>query len=241
MSRLPAKIRTRHRRDCIPSALPCGRCTFPGDVAEARGPSQAPGLRRAALPAARPCFPATCHHRRASGHSTRYRRVPPSRVSETLLPFVLTDDQLTAVDEILGDMSSSSRPMNRMLLGDVGTGKTAVAAHALAAVADTGTQAAMMAPTEVLAVQYAERVGPSSRRGGDPVGAAHRFACRQARRSARGPSNRVKPGSSSGRMRSSRKACVRAAQSRHRRRTASLRGGPETCASPERRPPQICS
>lgn len=75
------------------------------------------------------------------------------------LPFALTDDQVAAVGEILGDMKSS-RPMNRMLLGDVGTGKTAVAAHALAAVADTGTQAAMMAPTEVLAVQYAERVGP---------------------------------------------------------------------------------
>jgi ATP-dependent DNA helicase RecG len=49
--------------------------------------------------------------------------------------------------------------MNRMLLGDVGTGKTAVAAVALAAVADSGTQAAMMAPTEVLARQYARAVG----------------------------------------------------------------------------------
>jgi ATP-dependent DNA helicase RecG len=75
------------------------------------------------------------------------------------LPFDLTGDQVAAVDDILADMHSS-RPMNRMLLGDVGTGKTAVAAHALAAVADTGSQAAMMAPTEVLAVQYAERVGP---------------------------------------------------------------------------------
>jgi ATP-dependent DNA helicase RecG len=75
------------------------------------------------------------------------------------LPFEMTDDQSRAIDEILSDMGSS-RPMNRMLLGDVGTGKTAVASHALAAVADTGTQAAMMAPTEVLAVQYAERVGP---------------------------------------------------------------------------------
>ena len=76
-----------------------------------------------------------------------------------MIPFTLTKDQERAVDEILGDMRSS-HPMNRMLLGDVGTGKTAVAAHVLAAVADTGTQAAMMAPTEVLAVQYAERVGP---------------------------------------------------------------------------------
>jgi ATP-dependent DNA helicase RecG len=75
------------------------------------------------------------------------------------LPFALTDDQQTAVTEILEDMATA-RPMNRMLLGDVGTGKTAVAAHALAAVADSASQAAMMAPTEVLAHQYAERLGP---------------------------------------------------------------------------------
>jgi ATP-dependent DNA helicase RecG len=50
--------------------------------------------------------------------------------------------------------------MNRMLLGDVGTGKTVVAAHALAACADSTTQAAMMAPTEVLATQYSRAVAP---------------------------------------------------------------------------------
>jgi len=75
------------------------------------------------------------------------------------LPFVLTEDQTRAIGEILTDMSSE-HPMNRMLLGDVGTGKTAVAAHALAACADSGTQAAMMAPTEVLAQQYSGAVGP---------------------------------------------------------------------------------
>lgn len=74
------------------------------------------------------------------------------------LPFDLTGDQHSAVAEILADMASV-RPMNRMLLGDVGTGKTVVAATALAAVADSGTQAAMMAPTEVLAGQYAHAVG----------------------------------------------------------------------------------
>lgn len=75
------------------------------------------------------------------------------------LPFQLTDDQSKAVDQILGDMAAK-QPMNRMLLGDVGTGKTAVAAHALAATADSAAQAAMMAPTEVLAIQYAEKLGP---------------------------------------------------------------------------------
>jgi ATP-dependent DNA helicase RecG len=74
-------------------------------------------------------------------------------------PYVLTGDQEQAVREILDDMRAP-HPMSRMLLGDVGTGKTAVAAHALAAVADTGSQAAMMAPTEVLAAQYCRALGP---------------------------------------------------------------------------------
>jgi ATP-dependent DNA helicase RecG len=50
--------------------------------------------------------------------------------------------------------------MNRLLLGDVGTGKTAVCALAVAAVADSGTQAAVMAPSSVLARQYADKLGP---------------------------------------------------------------------------------
>jgi len=70
-----------------------------------------------------------------------------------------TADQERAIAEVLDDMAAP-RPMNRLLLGDVGTGKTLVAAHALAAAADSGSQAAMMAPTEVLAIQYAEKVGP---------------------------------------------------------------------------------
>ena len=75
------------------------------------------------------------------------------------LPFSLTDEQRCAADQILADMAAP-RIMNRLLLGDVGTGKTAVAAVALAAVADSGTQAAVMAPTSVLARQYAEKLGP---------------------------------------------------------------------------------
>ena len=75
------------------------------------------------------------------------------------LPLTLTDDQESAVEEILSDLAESE-PMNRLLLGDVGTGKTLVATFALVAVADSKTQAAMMAPTEVLAQQYAYKVGP---------------------------------------------------------------------------------
>lgn len=78
---------------------------------------------------------------------------------ESALPFTPTDDQRKAIRDIVSDMHDI-RPMNRMLLGDVGTGKTAVAAAALAIVADSGSQAAMMAPTEVLATQYVNKVGP---------------------------------------------------------------------------------
>lgn len=74
------------------------------------------------------------------------------------LPFTLTQEQQVARDEILGRMAANA-PANHMLLGDVGTGKTAVAAFALAAAADSGTQALMMAPTEVLAIQYAASIG----------------------------------------------------------------------------------
>lgn len=78
---------------------------------------------------------------------------------ESVLPFVLTDEQRRAVDEILADMQAP-HPMNRMLLGDVGTGKTLVAFVGLALAAVQGKQAAMMAPTEVLAQQYADKLGP---------------------------------------------------------------------------------
>ena len=81
------------------------------------------------------------------------------------LPFALSREQEVAAAEILADMAAP-QVMNRLLLGDVGTGKTVVAALAIAACADTGTQAAMMAPTSVLARQYAEKIGPLLSRAG---------------------------------------------------------------------------
>lgn len=84
---------------------------------------------------------------------------PKVRALIEALPFALTDEQNHAAQEILSDMASP-HIMNRLLLGDVGTGKTAVAAVALAAAADSSTQAAVMAPTSVLAQQYAQKIGP---------------------------------------------------------------------------------
>ncbi|MGZ8481548.1 MAG: ATP-dependent DNA helicase RecG [Candidatus Limnocylindria bacterium] len=68
------------------------------------------------------------------------------------LPFTLTDDQASAVAAIVADLASE-RPMRRLLQGDVGSGKTAVAAVALACAVRAGWQAALMAPTEILARQ----------------------------------------------------------------------------------------
>ena len=70
------------------------------------------------------------------------------------LPFELTDGQASARDDLLTDMGTP-RPAARLLQGDVGCGKTAVALHAIAAAVDGGYQAALMAPTEILAEQHA--------------------------------------------------------------------------------------
>ncbi len=70
------------------------------------------------------------------------------------LPFVLTGAQQSAIDEINEDLRRP-RPMHRLLQGDVGSGKTLVAVHALLVAAQGGHQGALMAPTEVLAEQHA--------------------------------------------------------------------------------------
>ena len=69
------------------------------------------------------------------------------------LPFELTGAQLTAFEEISADLSAST-PMNRLLQGDVGSGKTVVAAMAALVAAAAGCQTAVMAPTELLAEQH---------------------------------------------------------------------------------------
>ena len=70
------------------------------------------------------------------------------------LPFKLTEGQRVAVAEVLNDLRRE-RPMSRLLQGDVGSGKTVVAAGALHAIVGDGWQGAIMAPTEVLAEQHA--------------------------------------------------------------------------------------
>lgn len=73
------------------------------------------------------------------------------------LPFELTGDQRRAIAEIGGDLESG-RPMQRLLVGEVGSGKTVVALAAMIRVVEAGRQAAIMAPTEVLAEQHAATI-----------------------------------------------------------------------------------
>jgi ATP-dependent DNA helicase RecG len=77
---------------------------------------------------------------------------------ETSLPFTLTGDQRRAIAEITADMTAPER-MHRLLMGDVGTGKTVVALSAMLLAVDNGYQAALMAPTELLAEQHAASLG----------------------------------------------------------------------------------
>ena len=72
---------------------------------------------------------------------------------QALLPFTPTDAQRRVMEEAAKDMASG-RPMNRLVQGDVGSGKTVVAAYAAFLAVKAGHQAAMMAPTEVLAEQH---------------------------------------------------------------------------------------
>ena len=75
------------------------------------------------------------------------------------LPFQLTHAQDVVIRDIFHDMLSS-RPMNRLVQGDVGSGKTVVALHAIVMACGSGYQAALMAPTEILAEQHYRNLSP---------------------------------------------------------------------------------
>ncbi len=85
------------------------------------------------------------------------------------LPFALTNSQHTSLAEIEKDMASSAR-MLRLLQGDVGAGKTVVALLSAAIAIEAGLQAAIMAPTEVLARQHAESLAPLCEQAGIRLG-----------------------------------------------------------------------
>ena len=95
-------------------------------------------------------------HAARAAHATVARSALPDGAADALLnvlPYELTEGQQRVGKEISRDLASPS-PMNRLLQGDVGSGKTVVALRAMLQVADSGGQSAMLAPTEVLAEQH---------------------------------------------------------------------------------------
>jgi ATP-dependent DNA helicase RecG len=90
--------------------------------------------------------------RHRSGVAFTIKRELTTRLRQHL-PWELTDDQQRALREITGDMTASDR-MHRLLMGDVGTGKTVVALFAMLLALENDFQAALMAPTELLAEQH---------------------------------------------------------------------------------------
>ena len=104
-------------------------------------------------------------HRRANSVARAPRAGIAFQVKRTLtthlkeaLPYTLTGAQTRAIREIFGDMSSNRR-MHRLLQGDVGSGKTVVAVFASLLAMENGYQAALMAPTELLAEQHGRTLG----------------------------------------------------------------------------------
>jgi ATP-dependent DNA helicase RecG len=94
--------------------------------------------------------------RRRAASSAPVLDGPPQlsrRWREELLPFALTGDQRAAMD-VLDEELAQPRPMQRLLMGEVGSGKTVVALHAILRAVEHDMQAAFMAPTEVLAEQH---------------------------------------------------------------------------------------
>jgi ATP-dependent DNA helicase RecG len=104
------------------------------------------------------------HNRTVAGHSTRGDGRLRSRVLANL-PFSLTASQQTAVAEIEADLARPER-MIRLLQGDVGSGKTLVALLAMLICVEAGAQAALMAPTEILARQHHATIAPLAEAAG---------------------------------------------------------------------------
>ena len=93
-------------------------------------------------------------YRRQQQHAMPF--IPTSKLIdqlEKILPFTLTNAQQRSIDEIRADLVSTT-PMNRLVQGDVGAGKTIVAVYAILAAIESGYQTALMAPTEVLSEQH---------------------------------------------------------------------------------------
>ncbi len=170
---LPEEIRARHGLPSLPAALlDKHRPTSAEDVDRADerlkwDEALTLQLTLAARRRAAALEPGTARPRRAGGLLDAV---------DAALPFALTEGQRDVGEELAAELDRDT-PMHRLLQGEVGSGKTVVALRAMAQVVDAGGQAALLAPTEVLAAQHARGIaallGPLGRAGeidGDPAG-----------------------------------------------------------------------
>ncbi|MGR7023444.1 ATP-dependent DNA helicase RecG [Geodermatophilus sp. URMC 62] len=170
---LPEDLRTRHGLPSLPAALlDVHRPTSSDDVEHARerlkwDEALTLQLVLAARRRAAALEPGTARPRRPGGLLDAV---------DAALPFSLTEGQRAVGEELAAELDRD-QPMHRLLQGEVGSGKTVVALRAMAQVVDAGGQAALLAPTEVLAAQHARSIaamlGPLARAGeldGDPAG-----------------------------------------------------------------------
>ncbi len=106
------------------------------------------------------------YHNRVEPGGVRFDHIGPiTKKILAALPFELTEGQKAVLHEIRSDLESPV-PMQRLLQGEVGSGKTTVALMAIAMAADSGFQSVMMAPTELLAEQHAQTILPLANAAG---------------------------------------------------------------------------
>jgi ATP-dependent DNA helicase RecG len=169
---VPGKTRARLALPTLAEALT--RVHAPVDGEAARPLALAPARRRLAFEGAFVAQLAFLLRRAAAGAGAVVVAPPVAAAArarvEEALPFALTATQARALDEIAADLAGE-RPMRRLLIGDVGSGKTAVAFGAAAFCAAAGAATLMMVPTEVLAEQQTRALGPVAARVGIAIAA----------------------------------------------------------------------
>ncbi|HET7120149.1 MAG TPA: ATP-dependent DNA helicase RecG [Solirubrobacterales bacterium] len=152
---LPSEMRVRRRLAGVGEALRAAH--FPADAEELEAARQRLAFEELFLHQALLATRKRSH--RTARPAPRFGR-PGDLVERWLgsLPFEPTGDQLKAFDEIETDVDSGE-PMARLLMGEVGSGKTVVAVYSMLRALEAGYQAALMAPTETLAEQHAITLG----------------------------------------------------------------------------------
>ena len=178
---LTGKVLVRAIREAIESVPPLPEWLDPAMVAREKWPAFAAALRAAHYPEKPADFEPTSPHlvrlaydellasqlalaiiRHRQRKSSGAARIGDGRLTRAIvdaLPFDLTGSQQNALAEIAADLAKPER-MLRLLQGDVGSGKTVVALLAAATVVESGAQAALMAPTELLVRQHARTIAP---------------------------------------------------------------------------------